>query len=151
MKMNWGAGIAILYIGFVAMILVLVFMSTRQKIDLVTDQYYAEELRFQDKINKTERARHLTEPLQWEVSEKGIAIHYPKMFSEKNISGNVKLYCPSDNNKDLFFTVQTQDHTQLITADQIPDGRYYLQIDWKNGTETYWNEDLVVMNKNAQN
>lgn len=150
MKMNWGAGIAILYTGFVAMILVLVFMSTRQKIDLVTDQYYAEELRFQDKINKKERALKLSEPLRWEVNEKGIAIHYPKIFSEKNITGNVKLYCPSDNKKDRSFHIKTEDHTQFITADQIPDGRYYLQVDWQNGTETYWNEDLIVMHQNPQ-
>ncbi|WP_254411511.1 FixH family protein [Dyadobacter diqingensis] len=150
MKLNWGAGIAILYTGFVAMILVLVGMSASQKIDLVTDQYYAEELRFQDKINKTERAKKLAEPLRWEVNENGIAIHYPKIFPAKNISGNVKLYCPSDNKKDLVFSVRTEDHTQLIASSQIPDGRYYLQIDWKNGTETYWDEDLIVINRNPQ-
>jgi len=150
MKLNWGAGIAILYSGFVAMILVLVSMSASQKIDLVTDNYYAEELQFQDKINKSERAKALEDPLKWEVDEKGILIHYPKSFSEKNLSGKVNLYCPSDDSKDLHFQVSTKNNIQFIASSEIPDGRYYLQIDWKNGEDTYWNEDLIVINKNPQ-
>ncbi|SEI58201.1 FixH protein [Dyadobacter koreensis] len=150
MKLNWGAGIAILYSGFVAMILVLVGMSASQKIDLVTDNYYAEELQFQDKINKSERAKALEDPLKWEVDEKGILIHYPKSFSEKNLSGKVNLYCPSDDSKDLHFQVSTKNNIQFIASSEIPDGRYYLQIDWKNGEDTYWNEDLIVINKNPQ-
>lgn len=148
MKLNWGTGIAILYSGFVAMILVLVVMSTNQKIDLVTDNYYAEELRFQDKINKTKRAKALADPLKWEVNEKGILIHYPKSFSEKNLTGKVNLYCPSDDSKDLSFEVNSTDNIQLVPSSKIPEGRYHLQIDWKNGEETYWNEDLIVINKN---
>lgn len=58
LKLNWGAGIAVLYMGFVAMIVLLVVMSMRQKIDLVTDEYYAEELLFQGKIDKIKRAKH---------------------------------------------------------------------------------------------
>lgn len=151
MKLNWGAGIAILYSGFVAMILVLVVMSTRQKIDLVTDNYYAEELRFQDKINKTARATRLTDPLTWEVDNNGIQIHYPASFSEKNLSGKISLYCPSDDSRDLSFQVDpAENNEQIIPASKIPDGRYYLQIDWKNEEDTYWNEDLIVINKNPQ-
>ena len=150
MKLNWGAGIAILYSGFVAMILVLVGMSASQKIDLVTDNYYAEELRFQDKINKTKRAKALEDPLTWEVNEKGIAIHYPKSFPEETLSGKVNLYCPSDDSKDMFFKVSSKNNMQFIPSSELADGRYYLQIDWKNGEETYWNEDLIVINKNAR-
>jgi hypothetical protein len=151
MKLNWSAGIAILYMGFVVMILLLVGMSASQKIDLVTDQYYEEELRFQDKINKTNHTKALTDPLIWEVTEQGILITYPKSFSENNLAGIVKLYCPSDNTKDRTFPVKTKNHMQLIAASDLASGRYYLQIDWQNGKETYWNEDVVVINKVSKN
>jgi len=150
MKINWGAGIAILYTGFVVMILMLVGMSASQKIDLVTDQYYAEELKFQDKINKTKRAKALTNPLKWEVNRNGITINYPESLPDQNLSGKIKLYCPSDDRKDISFPVKSLENTQLIPVDQIPDGRYYMQIDWKNGEETYWNEDLIVINKDQE-
>ena len=151
MKVNWGAGIAVLYMGFVVMILLLVGMSASQKIDLVTDQYYEEELRFQDKINKTNHAKALIDPLAWEVTEQGIHINYPESFRENNLTGTIKLYCPSDNTKDRTFPIKSTNHTQQIAASDLHSGRYYLQIDWQNGKETYWNEGVVVINKVAKN
>lgn len=147
MKLNWGAGIAILYAGFVVMILLLVGMSASQKIDLVTDQYYEEELRFQDKINKVNLAKGLSDPLTWQVEERGIMIHYPKEFSQDTLSGNVKLYCPSDNTKDRTFPIKVENNDQLIAASNLKPGRYYLQIDWKNGKRSYWNEGVVLITK----
>lgn len=147
MKLNWGAGIAILYAGFVTMILLLVCMSASQKIDLVTDQYYEEELRFQDKINKINLAKTLADPLSWQVEEQGIMIHYPKEFSQNTLTGNIKLYCPSDNTKDRVFLVKPQDGSQLIAASDLKSGRYYLQIDWQHDKQAYWNEGVVVITK----
>lgn len=145
MKFNWGVGIAILYLGFVAMILVLVGMSASQKIDLVTDHYYEEELQFQDKINKITRAKALAEPLVWEVNNSGVMIHYPKVLSGKTITGKVKLYCPSNEKNDRTFNLDSKNSEQLIPSSKIPEGRYHLQIDWKNGEKTYWNEDVILI------
>ncbi len=147
MKLNWGAGIAILYAGFVVMILLLVGMSASQKIDLVTDQYYAEELQFQDKINKIKLAKGLSDPLTWQVEEQGITIYFPKEFTADTLSGSVKLYCPSDNTKDRTFPITVKNSEQRIAASDIKSGRYYLQIDWKNGKKSYWNEGVVVFSK----
>lgn len=147
MKLNWGAGIAILYAGFVGMILLLVGMSASQKIDLVTDQYYAEELQFQDKINKIKLAKGLSDPLTWQVEEQGITIYFPKEFTADTLTGSVKLYCPSDNTKDRTFPITVKNSEQRIAASDLKSGRYYLQIDWKNGKKSYWNEGVVVFSK----
>lgn len=144
MKINWGAGIAILYGGFVIMILILVGASASQKIDLVTDQYYQDELRFQEKINKTNNAKELAKPLTWEVNKGGIEIFFPKEYQD--VSGNVYLYCPANNKNDRVFPIKAINEKQLISSVQIPEGRYRLQIDWKNGATAYWNEDVVVIN-----
>jgi hypothetical protein len=146
MKFNWGAGITTLYLSFVAGILVLVGMSASQKIDLVTDQYYEEETKFQEKLNKTNRAKALAEPLLWQVSEEGLTIQYPE--NAKTLAGTINLYCPSNEKNDRNFAITNQDNQQFIPASKIPNGRYRLQIDWQNGTDTYWNEDVIVMEGN---
>lgn len=150
MKMNWGTGIATMYIGFVAMILLLVVMSTNQKIDLATDRYYDEELKFQDKINKTERAEALPKPLSWKVTPEGLLIQYPEFPADRNITGKILLYCPSNNKNDRSFPVAVQNGQQFIAATNIPQGRYRLQIDWKNGSQTFWNEGVVVISRTNQ-
>ena len=143
MKINWGVGITILYTGFVAMILVLVGMSASQKIDMVTDHYYEEELQFQDKINKIKRANDLTEPLTWQVSDSGLLIRYPKILAANKLTGKVKLYCPSNEKNDRIFAVEFKNYEQFIPVSKIPEGRYHLQIDWKSGNQSYWNEDVI--------
>ena len=42
--MNFGVKITVLYLSFVALILTLVFMSFSQKVELVSKDYYAQEI-----------------------------------------------------------------------------------------------------------
>ncbi|WAC14075.1 FixH family protein [Dyadobacter pollutisoli] len=146
-KINWGAGIAAVYIGFVAMILVLVGMSAGQKIDLVTDHYYEEELKFQGKIDKIKRADLLPQPLSWEVTNNGLSIHFPKIMNDKSISGKINLYCPSNDKNDRSFAIASTNNEQFIPFSNIPQGRYKVQFDWKSGETTYWNEGVIVTGK----
>lgn len=145
MKINWGAGIAGLYAGFVAMILLLVGMSAGQKIDMVTDHYYEEELKFQDKINKIARTQELAGGITWDVAEKGLELHYPKAFTDSTIAGQIMLYCPSDNRKDRKFPIEPVNGGQTLPYSKIPAGRYKIQIDWQAGHVAYWNEGVLVI------
>lgn len=149
MKINWKALIAALYVSFISMILLLVGMSAGQKIDLVTDHYYEEELKFQGKIDKTQRAAALAEPMTWNITESSLQMHYPAAFADSAISGQIRMYCPSDNRNDRQFAVHAKNSGQTIALSQIPAGHYKIQVDWKSGNETYWNEGVVVIgNKN---
>ncbi|KQS27937.1 FixH family protein [Dyadobacter sp. Leaf189] len=143
MKINYATAIVTLYLGFVAMIIVLVTMSMSQKVDLVTDKYYEEELSFQEKIDKRERSAALRQQVSWHVSEEGISIYYPQSIPDSALSGKIRLYCPADENHDLTIQVSAKNHTQLIPASSVKDGSYQLQIDWKSSGQTYWDEGTV--------
>ena len=58
--MSWGYKILGVYLVFVTGIVFLVIKSSNQKVDLVTKDYYEQELMYQDKINETARASKLT-------------------------------------------------------------------------------------------
>lgn len=145
MKINWKALIAALYVSFISMILLLVGMSAGQKIDLVTDHYYEEELKFQGKIDKVQRATALPQPLSWQITGNGLQICYPANFADSAISGQIRMYCPSDNRNDRQFAIDSNGNGQTVALSQIPEGRYKIQVDWKAGNETYWNEGVVVV------
>ncbi|WP_031530345.1 FixH family protein [Dyadobacter crusticola] len=143
MKINYATATVTLYLGFVAMIIVLVTMSMSQKVDLVTDKYYDEELRFQEKIDKRDRSAALPQQISWNVTGQGISIIYPETMADSTLSGKIRLYCPADENQDLTVQINAKDHTQLIPASTIKDGSYKLQIDWKSGGLTYWDEGII--------
>lgn len=148
MKVNWKALIASVYISFVLMILLLVGMSAGQKIDLVTDHYYEEELKFQGKIDKLQRAAELTEPLSWQIKDNALQIRYPATFADSSISGQIRMYCPSDDRNDRQFAIDSNGNGQTVALSQIPAGRYKIQVDWKGGNETYWSEGVVIVDHN---
>ncbi|WP_428659128.1 FixH family protein [Runella sp.] len=142
MKISWGTGIGALYGSFVLMILVMVGMSVVQKIDLVTDKYYEEEIQYQGKIDKVKNTGQLATPLTWEVAETGIEVNYPADL--KNISGVIYFYCPSDNRKDFKVKIQPNSQfSQHIPTQTVRAGRYRIQFDWQANGVGYWNEGIL--------
>ena len=57
--MNWGYKILIVYIVFIAGIVTLVYKSSVQNQDLVVNDYYDQELKYQDKIDAVLRTNNL--------------------------------------------------------------------------------------------
>lgn len=145
-KFNWGTGIALLYLSFVAGILTLVTLSMNQRVDLVAEDYYAQELAFQKKIEKTGRAKALADPLRWEVTDASLQIQYPAELAGEELSGQIHFYCPADNKKDIQFAVSPgPGNQQSISLESVQPGRYLIQFDWKSGPTAFWNEGAVVV------
>lgn len=146
-KMNWGHKITILYLGFVALILTLVFMASSQKVDLVSADYYDQEIKFQDKINATGNAQKLNAPINFEAKNKTLEIIYPKELLEKNIKGEVKLYRPSDASLDYKTSINMNtDGKQNIESPAFKRGLYKMQINWTMNNKNYYFEEPVFMN-----
>lgn len=143
-QMNWGWKIALLYSGFVVMMLVLVGMSVSQKIDLVSEDYYAMELIHQQKIDKIRRAGALEEGVKWRLGEEFLEITFPENFDKNTVSGDIILYCPADNSKDRVIPIKLDSGTtQRIPRAGVRTGRYHLQVDWAVKDVTYWNEGVI--------
>ena len=145
MKFNWGYKITVFYLVFIAGIMYLVIKSSRQKMDLVTTDYYAQELKYQDKIDQSKRAGELSEPIRYQVSETGILINFPKEFLGKIITGNVQLYYPADEKKDILAKIETnQNQFQLAIPDKR-SGMHILKINWEVAGVSYYFEEPVFM------
>jgi hypothetical protein len=59
-RWNWGKGIVLVYSLFVLGILFLVYQSKQQKLDLVYDDYYAQELMFQNQTSCEQSLQTMT-------------------------------------------------------------------------------------------
>jgi hypothetical protein len=143
--MNWGHKILIVYAVFVAGILFLVFKSSSQKMDLVTTDYYAKELKYQQKIDETNRVNALSAPVLYEIKNSEMVIHFPKDFSGKKLSGEAVLYCPSDENKDVKYPFSIQDAPVIIPLPPVHKGLYELHLTWQTGGYNYYFEKKIVI------
>jgi len=141
--MNWGYKIAIFYTAFAVFILALVVKSFNQKYDLVADDYYDKELKFQDQIDKQNLVNVNAKQVLWDREGNALNFVFP---ANENVSGEIKLFRPSDAAMDFTIAVKP-DSTgkQQVDVSKTGKGKYLLQIDWKENNKAYFQETVIIL------
>ena len=147
MKFNWGTGIVLAFIAFISFIMYFVInMNTNKKYDhdLVTDDYYKEELEFQKDIDKESNAKALSQNVSWEKVSEGIKIYFPENFDQENITGKVFLYRPSNKQFDFEIPISLSNHNLLIPDSRLLDGRWNIKVQWQyNGKSYLYKKEII--------
>ncbi len=140
--MNWGHGIAIFFACFVGFILFLVVKSHQQNIDLVTENYYEQELQYQQQITKIENTQKLAEKVKI-ISEKGgVQLQFPQLPAP--VKGQVQVFRPSDARFDLVKDLAPDSlNHQLIATSALPAGYYRIKINWQSGGKDYYTDEAL--------
>ena len=147
MKINWGTGIVIAFVLFISFIMYFVInmnLNKKYNHDLVTEDYYQEELLHQNQIDKVDNAKALKENVSWKKIDEGILISFPKDLDYKNITGQVFLYRPSNKNLDFEIPISLSNDYLLIPKTLLLDGRWNIKVDWKYDGKSYlYNESIM--------
>jgi len=146
MKINWGTGIVLAFIGFISFIMYFIItMNVDDKYDhdLVSENYYAEELAYQSDIDKLENAKKLNENISYKKTDEGLMIYFPSTLDYKNITGNMFLYRPSNKQLDFEATLSLSKPFLLIPDKRLVDGRWNIKIDWQYNGESYLYKETI--------
>jgi nitrogen fixation protein FixH len=143
--MSWGYKIALTYLSFVGGICFMIYKTTQAKSDLVTPDYYAQELKYQDKLDESKRAAALSESLQVTHKDGSLVVRFPKDFTGKEKTGTVLLYCPSDENKDLSKDIKAVSDQMVIPLVPKNKGWYQVQINYKVEGVSYYFEQKILL------
>lgn len=133
MKINWGTGIVLAFVAFISFILFFVVrmsMDNRADHDLVTEEYYKQELAYQDEIDAQNNAKKL-EKIQLKRTEKGLLVVFPETMDYKKIKGKVSLYRPSNKHLDFDLDLRLSNTSLLIPDTRLLGGRWDLKIMWE--------------------
>ena len=147
MKINWGTGIVIAFVSFIAFIMYFVInMSTNKKYnhDLVTEDYYKEELLHQNEIDKENNAKSLNQNISWTKTKDGILISFPENLEYSKIKGKVFLYRPSNKKFDAEISISLSNSELLIPKTRLLDGRWNIKVDWKYNGKSYLFKESIV-------
>ena len=140
MKFNWGTGIVLAFIGFISFIMYFIItmhVDERFEHELVTEDYYAEELAYQNDIDKLNNANTLGENLSYEKTDDGLIIKFPETLDYKSITGKVFLYRPSNKQLDFETAISLSNSNLLIPDKRLVDGRWNIKIDWQYKGKSY--------------
>ena len=110
----------------------IVTMHTDSKYDhdLVTEDYYKQELEFQDDIDKENNSKDLASNITWKKTSDGILIVFPETLKIEDITGKVFLYRPSNKQFDFDTAISLSNHNLLIPDKRLLDGRWNIIVDW---------------------
>ncbi|EGV43977.1 cytochrome C oxidase Cbb3 [Bizionia argentinensis JUB59] len=140
MKMNWGTGMVLALVGFIAFIMFFVIkmnIDKKYEFDLVTEDYYEQELKVQGNMEKEQKGNSLTQNIRYKQTTEGILITFPDSLNVSEITGKVFLYRPSDKQFDFETPISLSDQNMLIPDSRLLGGRWNLIIDWEYDGNDY--------------
>lgn len=146
MKLNWGTAIVIAFIGFIGFIMFFVVrMSTDDKYnhELVADDYYQQELEYQNDIDKVDNANSLSSEITYKKVDEGLLLSFPQEINESNIKGTVFLKRPSNKQLDFEMPISLSNHNLLIPDNRLLGGRWNIRIEWNENGKTYLFKDAL--------
>ncbi|TMI66025.1 MAG: hypothetical protein E6H07_09010 [Bacteroidetes bacterium] len=145
MKISWGYKIAGVYLLFVAGIVFLVFKANNERFDMVTKDYYGEELKYQQVIDQSANANALSAPVSVERNEGAVTVRFPIEMKDKKIDVDFYLYYPADDKKDFrkSFTINAPEFNQSLP--EGAKGLYELKLSWTADGKKYYNERKIFL------
>lgn len=139
--MNWGYKIILVFIIFAAGILTLVIKSMRTRIDMVTPDYYAEELKYQQNIDAQKNAHRLSDPVIIAQTTDSVEIIFPQECIGVELKGEIIFYRPSDSRKDFTLPLQPDEFGKvLIERERFDRGNYRIKLQWESNDTPYFQE-----------
>ena len=133
MKFNWGTGIVLAFVAFIAFILYFVVLSFRDPAsnhDLVTEDYYKKELKYQEDLDASRNLEEIGGGVKATITEEGLRIKFPMVMKPEKIKGTVSLYRPSNKQLDFETPIQLSNKQLLIPKSRLLDGRWDMRVYW---------------------
>lgn len=143
--MSWGKKITILYLSFVALIVTLVLLCFGQKVELESVDYYAQELKFQDKINAISNEKKLKSTITHVLQNNQLILTVDSSIISKEFKGTVNFFRPSDSSKDLNVEMNFTNNQQTISTSKLIHGVYKIQLSWISKDKSYFKEDVIFI------
>ena len=121
--MSWGRGIAIALASFIVFIATLVTIIIRQKVDLVSEDYYQNEIAFQEEIESRSKGNVLGRFTTRETAE-FLVFEFPNQKDMDSIK--VNLLRPNDKAMDQSYKVE-KNAPLIIPQEVLVRGNYQVE------------------------
>ena len=144
--MSWGKKITILYLSFVTLIVTLVVLCFGQKVELESKDYYAQELKFQDKINAISNERNLPSTISHVLQGKELILKADSSVVTPDFKGDINFFRPSDSSKDIAVKMNFVNNEQVISTAALSHGVYRMQLSWESKGKTFFKEEVIFIN-----
>jgi hypothetical protein len=148
----WPLGIIVTFALFFAGTVGLIVMACSQKMDLVSTDYYEQELKFQGRIDRVERTRHAVTQaaVAYDPAARCITVSLPAGQAGHEVSGRIELYRPSAAGLDRAVKLEpdTKGVQRVDAAGMVP-GFWKVRLSWTVESQDYFLDQKIVVGSKA--
>ena len=143
--MNWGNRLLLVFGLFALFIGFMVYKCINTKFDLVSKDYYKDELRYQDKIDGKNNAAAIS-TLTIDQKSDAVTVVFPAEQKGMKADGEIYFYCPTSENRDKHYPLSIDaDGKQSINVKELGKGRFKIKITWTVSTKKfYYEKDIKI-------
>jgi len=147
----WPVSIIAFYTLAICGVVTFVIYCSHHKVDLVAADYYEQEVRYQDQIDRANRATSLQAPatVSYNTTTRLITVSLPNTHLQESLKGWIQLYRPSAAHlhQKLPLALDASGRQQ-IDGKILSDGLWHVRISWNlNGADYYFDQKVVIGEK----
>lgn len=145
-KMNWGFWIVVSFILFAVGTFFMVYISMTTRVELVTDDYYEKELKYQNQIELMKRSNALEQPVGMEFVSSTVVLRFPNIDKKDNYSGTIYFFRPSDKSGDFKSDIKIDtSYSQAFETSMFSRGLWRAKIFWNAGSQQFYSELPIII------
>jgi hypothetical protein len=147
----WPWGIILAFVLFIMGTVSLVALACSQKMDLVSSDYYEQEIKFQNQLDQLGRARALNSDasISYEPATQSIRIALPIAHVREGVTGSIQLYRPSAAGLDRRIKLEPDPTgSQRLAVNTLLPGLWKVRVCWTSGEKEYRIDQSVVIESN---
>lgn len=141
--MNWGHKITITFILFAAFILYMVVRAFQEDIDLVSEDYYAQEIAHEGKMQQIANFNDLDQKVEMKQLAQHIMLTFPK---QSVATGQIHFYHTSRKIFDKTFAIALDENfQQQVAKTDLVSGNYRVKITWNADGKDYFQQEQIFV------
>ena len=144
----WPLGIVLALLLFFVGTIGLILFAGSQQSELVSDDYYEQELKYQNRIESLNLASRLAVPgsVDYYAAGHRVTVSIPPAHLEENVSGRIQLYRPSTAGLDREYPLEPgANGQQTLDLAGLPRGLWRIRVSWKVGGQDYFLDRKLVI------
>jgi hypothetical protein len=147
----WPVALVAFFIVFASYIIGFVIFASCQKMDLVRADYYDQEIRFQQQIDRVQRSAPVLADAGIDYDPAGdlVTVTLPSVKRD-DISGTVSFYRPSDADLDTNAKLGLDEAgRQSLSVRALRAGLWKVRVQWTTAGREYFFEKPIVIERTA--
>ncbi|MBK0402729.1 FixH family protein [Adhaeribacter sp. BT258] len=148
-KIAWWPRFIILgYILFIAYIGNFVRMAMSSDVDLVSKDYYKQEIAYQQHINTVSQTKANNADIQVTLAEAAgqLVVAFPEFYEGQKVSGKINFFRPSNMKLDFETALNLNEaRQQFIPVDKLESGRWKVRVSSEVNGKNYFTEQIITL------